>query len=64
VGGAELEVVLGRRRAIERTLRAARPGDAVVVLGRGALTTLTVDPRGIPLPFDDREVVREILRAL
>ena len=25
--------------------------------------TLTADPRGVALPFDDREVVREILRA-
>jgi len=62
VGGAPFEVVLDRRRAIERALRAAAPGDAVVVLGRGAFTALTADPRGVPVPFDDREVVREILR--
>jgi UDP-N-acetylmuramyl tripeptide synthase len=54
--------VLDRRRAIERALRAARPGDAVVVVGRGAVPTLTPDPRGVPLPFDDRVVMRELLR--
>jgi len=64
VAGARLEIVLNRRRAIERALRAAAPGDAVVVLGRGALTEMTPDSRGVPLPFDDREVVREVLRGL
>ena len=63
VGGAHVEIVLDRRRAIERALRTAVPGDAVVVVGRGAFTALTADPRGLALPFDDREVVREILRA-
>ncbi len=62
--GAQLEVVLDRRRAMERALRAATPGDAVVVLGRGALTEMTPDPKGVPRPFDDRVVMREILRAL
>ena len=64
VAGAPFEIVLDRRRAIERALSVATPGDAVVVVGRGAFTALTADPRGVPLPFDDREVVREILRAL
>ena len=64
VAGARLEIVLDRRRAIERALRAAAPGDAVVVLGRGDLTEMTPDSRGVPLPFDDREVVREALRGL
>jgi UDP-N-acetylmuramoyl-L-alanyl-D-glutamate--2,6-diaminopimelate ligase len=60
--GAQLEIVLDRRRAIERALSAARPGDAVVVVGRGAVPTLTPDLRGVPFPFDDRVVVRELLR--
>ena len=63
VPGANLEVVLDRRCAIAHAPRAARPGDAVVVLGRGALTDLTADPRGVPRPFDDRAVVRELLRT-
>jgi UDP-N-acetylmuramyl tripeptide synthase len=62
--GGSLEVVLDRRRAMERALRAAAPGDAVVFPGRGALPAMTPDPRGLPIPFDDREVVREILRSL
>jgi UDP-N-acetylmuramyl tripeptide synthase len=62
--GGRLEVILQRRRALERALKAAAPGDAVVIPGRGALTAMTPDPRGLPIPFDDREVVREILRSL
>jgi UDP-N-acetylmuramoyl-L-alanyl-D-glutamate--2,6-diaminopimelate ligase len=64
VGGAEVAVVLDRRRAIERALREAVPGDAVVVLGRGAFSALTADARGVAIPFDDRVVVGEILRGL
>jgi len=59
--GAELEVVLDRRRAIARGLSLARSGDVVAILGRGPLTSVRVDAHSTPVPFDDREVARELL---
>jgi UDP-N-acetylmuramoyl-L-alanyl-D-glutamate--2,6-diaminopimelate ligase len=59
--GADIEIVLDRRRAMARAIAAARPGDAVVIVGRGPYALLTTDPRGIPQSFDDRVVARELL---
>lgn len=48
-----------RRAAIALALGAAAPGDVVVVAGKGHETTQEV--AGVTTPFDDREVVRELL---
>jgi UDP-N-acetylmuramoyl-L-alanyl-D-glutamate--2,6-diaminopimelate ligase len=58
-GRAILEV--DRRRAIEVAVDAARPGDIVLILGKGHETGQEV--RGRTLPFDDRIVAREVLEA-
>ena len=62
VDGLDLEVELDRRRAIERALEAARPGDVVVIAGKGHEQGQEIGGR--KLPFDDREVARETLRHL
>jgi UDP-N-acetylmuramoyl-L-alanyl-D-glutamate--2,6-diaminopimelate ligase len=59
--GARYEVELDRRRAIRRALGAARPGDVVLVLGKGSEQGQTAG--GVTVPFDDRVVVREELGA-
>ncbi len=59
--GAELDVVLDRRRAIARGLSRARSGDVVGILGRGQSRYLRVDAHSAPVPFDDRVVTRELL---
>ncbi|MFT3854855.1 MAG: hypothetical protein QM733_19280 [Ilumatobacteraceae bacterium] len=51
-----------RRRAIAAALALAAPGDVVVVAGKGHEATQTV--RGEQLPFDDRQVVLELLEAM
>jgi UDP-N-acetylmuramoyl-L-alanyl-D-glutamate--2,6-diaminopimelate ligase len=48
-----------RRAAVERALREARPGDLVLVAGKGHERTQTIGGR--VLPFDDVEVAREAL---
>ena len=48
-----------RRAAIAAALELARPGDIVVVAGKGHETGQEID--GVVHPFDDREVVRELL---
>jgi UDP-N-acetylmuramoyl-L-alanyl-D-glutamate--2,6-diaminopimelate ligase len=57
-----LEVEPDRRRAIERALEEARPGDVVVIAGKGHEQGQEV--AGRKLPFDDREVARDALRRL
>jgi UDP-N-acetylmuramoyl-L-alanyl-D-glutamate--2,6-diaminopimelate ligase len=60
VSDGRLEVVLDRRLAIETALADARPGDVVVIAGKGADTEMEL--AGHSIPFDDRVVVREALR--
>ena len=50
-----------RRRAIERAVGAARPGDIVLVAGKGHETYQ--DVAGVKHPFDDREVAAAALAA-
>jgi UDP-N-acetylmuramoyl-L-alanyl-D-glutamate--2,6-diaminopimelate ligase len=59
IAEGRLEIVLDRRRAIEAALSAARPGDVVVIAGKGADTDMELADRRIP--FDDRQVAREVL---
>ena len=50
-----------RRRAIAAALDLARPGDVVVIAGKGHEATQTIGTE--QLPFDDRAVVRELLSS-
>ncbi|MBW1645111.1 MAG: UDP-N-acetylmuramoyl-L-alanyl-D-glutamate--2,6-diaminopimelate ligase [Deltaproteobacteria bacterium] len=50
-----------RRRAIEKLLAASRPGDLVLVAGKGHETYQEIGAEKIP--FADREVLREVLAA-
>lgn len=54
------EIILDRREAIERAVSLARPGDLVIIAGKGHEQTWTFE--GQRIPFDDREVAREMLR--
>ena len=51
-----------RRRAIELAVRGARPGDVVVVAGKGHESGQEI--AGTVTPFDDRQVLRETLLAV
>jgi UDP-N-acetylmuramoyl-L-alanyl-D-glutamate--2,6-diaminopimelate ligase len=61
VDGLDLDVELDRRRAIERAIESAEPGDVVVIAGKGHEQGQEI--AGRKLPFDDREVARETLRS-
>jgi UDP-N-acetylmuramoyl-L-alanyl-D-glutamate--2,6-diaminopimelate ligase len=62
VDGLDLDVELDRRRAIERALEQAQPGDVVLIAGKGHEQGQEI--AGRKLPFDDSEVVRDALRRL
>jgi UDP-N-acetylmuramoyl-L-alanyl-D-glutamate--2,6-diaminopimelate ligase len=52
-------VELDRRRAIHEAIAQARPGDVVVIAGKGHEPGQTA--AGVTIPFDDRVVAREVL---
>jgi UDP-N-acetylmuramoyl-L-alanyl-D-glutamate--2,6-diaminopimelate ligase len=56
------EVICERREAIARALSIARPGDLVLIAGKGHEDYQLVEGRR--LPFDDRLVASEEMRAL
>jgi UDP-N-acetylmuramoyl-L-alanyl-D-glutamate--2,6-diaminopimelate ligase len=64
VSGAEGEVIveLDRTAAIERAIELARPGDVVLIAGKGAEQGQEFADRTVP--FDDREAAKEALKAL
>jgi UDP-N-acetylmuramoyl-L-alanyl-D-glutamate--2,6-diaminopimelate ligase len=62
-GGSERYATIEERReAIAFALARARPGDLVVLAGKGHETYQVLRDRTIP--FDDRVVAREVLAAL
>jgi UDP-N-acetylmuramoyl-L-alanyl-D-glutamate--2,6-diaminopimelate ligase len=62
-GNRAVELVPSRRAAIETAVAAARPGDVVALLRRGAMPRLITDLSGNGVEFDDRVVAREAILA-
>ena len=55
--------ILDRREAIRKTLKSARPGDTIVITGKGCEPWI-VEAHGKKIPWDDREIVREEFKKL
>ncbi|HZT93382.1 MAG TPA: UDP-N-acetylmuramoyl-L-alanyl-D-glutamate--2,6-diaminopimelate ligase [Gaiellaceae bacterium] len=64
VSGAtgDVEVELDRTAAIARAVELARPGDVVLIAGKGAEQGQEFADRTVP--FDDREAAKEVLKAM
>jgi UDP-N-acetylmuramoyl-L-alanyl-D-glutamate--2,6-diaminopimelate ligase len=62
-GGGEVEVEADRRAAIALAFERARPGDTVLIAGKGHEQGQEFE-EGRKVPFDDREVAREELDRL
>jgi UDP-N-acetylmuramoyl-L-alanyl-D-glutamate--2,6-diaminopimelate ligase len=58
--GVPFSVLPDRRDAIREIVRRARPGDTVLLAGKGHETYQILGPRTVP--FDDREEARRALR--
>ncbi len=52
--------ILDRKEAIKKAIEIARKGDVVVITGKGCEPWI-MGPKGIKIPWDDREVVRKFL---
>jgi|TARA_B100001971_G_scaffold211703_1_gene240009 UDP-N-acetylmuramoyl-L-alanyl-D-glutamate--2,6-diaminopimelate ligase len=55
-------IELDRERAIDEIIRAANPGDTVLIAGKGHETYQEIE--GVVIPFDDREMARTVLSAI
>jgi UDP-N-acetylmuramoyl-L-alanyl-D-glutamate--2,6-diaminopimelate ligase len=62
VAGASVVIEPDRARAITRAVESARPGDVVLVAGKGHETVIEVGD--LRLPFDDRLVAADAVRRL
>ncbi|HEY7355981.1 MAG TPA: cyanophycin synthetase, partial [Ktedonobacterales bacterium] len=58
--GKNLWLIVDRRQAIAAAFDAARPGDTVLLAGKGHEHSIIVGRES--LPWDEREVARELLR--
>jgi UDP-N-acetylmuramoyl-L-alanyl-D-glutamate--2,6-diaminopimelate ligase len=61
VAAGSLEIILDRRDAIAAAIADARPGDVVVIAGKGDDREMEI--AGGSVPFDDREVARAAIRS-
>ena len=52
------EAVLDRREAIRQAMRQAKPGEVIIITGKGT-DPYIMGPKGSKLPWDDATVVRE-----
>ena len=59
--GTDVVALADRRAAIAEAIRRARPGDVVLVAGKGHETEQVAG--GVAHPFDDRAVARELLEG-
>lgn len=53
--------IVDRREAIRMAIRLAKPGDAVILTGKGGETVMVVE-NGKRIPWDERKIVEELLQ--
>jgi UDP-N-acetylmuramoyl-L-alanyl-D-glutamate--2,6-diaminopimelate ligase len=63
VRGQSLELILDRHAAVEAAIRAARPGDVVLLAGKGHEHNILVEDGG-EVPWDERGAATDALKAL
>jgi len=63
IPGAHPDIILDRREAIRAAISRAQTGDAVLITGKGT-DPYIMTANNTKIPWDDRDVAREELRAL
>lgn len=58
--GNDLFIIMDRRQALQKALETAKPGDVVVVTGKGAEEAMQVKNERIP--WNDKKVIKELLQ--
>lgn len=53
--------ILDRREAVREALKSAKPGDTVIITGKGAEPWI-MGPHSQKIPWDDRKIIREELK--
>jgi UDP-N-acetylmuramoylalanine-D-glutamate ligase len=59
--GGSLEIFIDRPKAVEKALEVARPGDVVMLVGRGPMAPEATDIRGGFRDLSDRRIVQELV---
>ncbi|MDO4547295.1 MAG: UDP-N-acetylmuramoyl-L-alanyl-D-glutamate--2,6-diaminopimelate ligase [Clostridia bacterium] len=62
ISKGDYEIIENRREAIKKAMKMARPGDVVVLAGKGHETYQ--DIKGVKHPFDEKIVVKELLAEI
>ena len=60
--GIDIREIVDRREAIMTAMREAKPGDLVLLLGKGHEQRM-IGKGGVSVPWDDRAVAREAIKA-
>jgi len=61
VTGKEPLIIMDRRLAIREAIRQAKPGDAILITGKGT-DPYIMGPRGMKTPWSDADIAREELK--
>jgi UDP-N-acetylmuramoyl-L-alanyl-D-glutamate--2,6-diaminopimelate ligase len=59
--GPQAEIILDRKNAIESSIKLAKPGDVVIITGKGSEPWMCVE-KGRKISWDDRQIVRDALK--
>jgi len=59
IEGENLFMILDRREAIKKAIELAQPGDLVLITGKGSEQKMCI--KNGMIPWDDREIVREVM---
>ncbi|MEK7562449.1 MAG: Mur ligase family protein [Patescibacteria group bacterium] len=58
--GQNAEIILDRKEAIKKAIKSAKPGDVVIITGKGSEPWMCV-ANGKKIPWDDRQIARDAL---
>jgi len=56
----ERHLVLDRKEAIKKAIQLVKPGDAMVITGKGSESLMCIED-GVKIPWSDKEIVKDIL---